>query len=200
VRHARLLGDRLARQHRRGRRDPDFRWHVSVAGESYLPKWADFVAIVQEVRPGVMFCVPMPPRQFWLNVNPYTLHVWELHDDALTSQWRDEARATREGQLSGRFPGRPEPEPRHLNQPERSLAMPEPRPLRTTVDAYVKRPEPLELLAEDILTAHRLATDHGRQALRFALECGELLLEAKAQVPTGSWEDWLRSHLAPSSA
>jgi hypothetical protein len=73
--------------------------------------------------------------------------------------------------------------------------MPEPRPLRTTVDAYVKRPEPLELLAEDILTAHRLATDHGRQALRFALECGELLLEAKAQVPTGSWEDWLRSHL-----
>jgi hypothetical protein len=88
---------------------PDFRWHISAAGESYLPKWADFVAIVQQLRPGVMFCVPMPPRQFWLNVNPYTLHVWELHDDALTSQWRDEGRATHAGQRSGRFPGRPEP-------------------------------------------------------------------------------------------
>ena len=70
--------------------------------------FADIVAIVQEVRPGVMFCVPMPPRQFWLNVNPNVLHVWEIRDDALTTQWREEARATHAGQRAGRFPGRPE--------------------------------------------------------------------------------------------
>lgn len=91
------------------RQIPDYRWHVSVAGESYLPKWADFVAIVQEVRPGVMFCVPMPPRQFWLNVNPNVLHVWEIRDEMLTRQWREEARATHAGQRAGRFPGRAEP-------------------------------------------------------------------------------------------
>jgi hypothetical protein len=87
---------------------PDFRWHISVAGESSVPRWADFVAIVHELRPGVMFCVPMPPPQFWLNVNPNTLHVWEIKDEALTSQWRDEGLATRAGQRSGRFPGSPE--------------------------------------------------------------------------------------------
>ena len=88
---------------------PDLRWHVSVAGESGVPRWADFVAIVQEVRPGIMFCVPMPPKQFWLNVNPNVLHVWEIRDDALTTQWREEGMATREGQRQGRFPGSPTP-------------------------------------------------------------------------------------------
>lgn len=84
---------------------PDLRWHVSVAGELNLPIWKDFVAIVQEVRPGVMFCVPMPPRQFWLNVNPNVLHVWEIRDPSLESQWREEGMHVREGQRSGRFPG-----------------------------------------------------------------------------------------------
>lgn len=88
---------------------PAYRWHVSVAGEQRLPKWADFVAIVQEVRPGVMFCVPMPPKQFWLNVNPYVLHVWEISDEMLERQWREEARQTHAGQRAGRFPGRAEP-------------------------------------------------------------------------------------------
>jgi hypothetical protein len=87
---------------------PDFRWHVSVAGESSVPLWKDFVAIVQEARPGVMFCVPMPPPQFWLNVNPYVLHVWETRDEALIRQWVDEGRHVRAGQRAGRFPGVPE--------------------------------------------------------------------------------------------
>jgi hypothetical protein len=87
---------------------PEIRWHVSVAGEDGVPRWADFVAIVQEVRPGVMFCVPMPPRQFWLNVNPNVLHVWETKDELMTRQWREEGLHVRAGQRAGRFPGVPE--------------------------------------------------------------------------------------------
>lgn len=88
---------------------PDLRWHVSVALSTGVPRWSDFVAIVQEVRPGVMFCVPMPPRQFWINVNPNTLHVWETKDERLERMWREEGMAVRDGQRQGRFPGSPTP-------------------------------------------------------------------------------------------
>lgn len=69
---------------------PDYRWHVSVAGERSTPAWRAFVAIVQEVRPGVMFCVPMPPRSHWLNLNENVMHVHETKDAALTDQWKAE--------------------------------------------------------------------------------------------------------------
>lgn len=88
---------------------PDGRWHISVAGERAVPRWADFVAIAQKLRPGVMFCVPMPPRQFWLNVDPRVLHVWEIKDPALERQWREEGQLAQREQRSGRLPGSPSP-------------------------------------------------------------------------------------------
>lgn len=89
--------------------EPELRWHISVAGESGVPRWGDFVAIVQRLRPGVMFCVPMPPEQYWINVNERTLHVWEIKDPPLERQWREEGQTVQRGQRVGRFPGAPEP-------------------------------------------------------------------------------------------
>lgn len=71
------------------------------------------------------------------------------------------------------------------------------RPLITSIEGYMKRPDPpseLALLAEDIREAHARVFHHAGQALRFALECGELLCEAKARVPHGQWEVWLDSN------
>lgn len=69
---------------------PDPRWHVSVAGEDSVPPWNHFAAIVHELRPGVSFCVPMPPRSQWINVHEHVLHVWEIRDPALARQWASE--------------------------------------------------------------------------------------------------------------
>jgi hypothetical protein len=79
----------------------DYRWHISVAGPDTVPPWADFVAIVHALRPGVMFCVPMPPQSYWMNVNSRVLHVWELHDDALTEGWRATGEHARAAGLGG---------------------------------------------------------------------------------------------------
>lgn len=68
----------------------DYRWHVSVAGESNVPRWSHLVAIGHEVRPGVCFCVGVPPRSHWMSVHPHCLHLWELRDENLTDQWMAE--------------------------------------------------------------------------------------------------------------
>jgi hypothetical protein len=71
---------------------PDWRWHVSVSGMGRLPDWRAFVALVHHVRPGVVFCVGVPPPNQWINVNPNVLHAFEIHDRTLTDQWRMEGR------------------------------------------------------------------------------------------------------------
>lgn len=67
---------------------PDMRWHVSVSAIGRVPSWAEFVAVVHHIRPGVMFTVPLPPPQFWLNINPFVLHAYEIHDATLIKAWR----------------------------------------------------------------------------------------------------------------
>ena len=74
---------------------PDWRWHISVAGQKDVPRWKDLVAIVQDLRPGVFFCVGLPPRSMWMSVHPNTLHATEIKDAPLIEQWRMEGRITR---------------------------------------------------------------------------------------------------------
>jgi hypothetical protein len=50
-------------------------------------------------------------------------------------------------------------------------------------------------LAERIEAAHTSATRYARNALEFAALCGELLLEAKAQVGHGNWLAWVEANL-----
>jgi hypothetical protein len=69
---------------------PDWRWHISVAGQDDVPRWRDLVAIAHELRPGVAFVVGVPPRSHWMSVHPHCLHLWETHDENLTAQWMAE--------------------------------------------------------------------------------------------------------------
>jgi hypothetical protein len=86
-------------------RDPvgedDLRWHISVSAEAHLatghdvPTWREFVTIVHQLRPGIAFCVPVPPRNQWMNKNPNVLHVVETKDGALIADWRRQGEAVR---------------------------------------------------------------------------------------------------------
>ncbi len=73
----------------------DLRWHISVRGPSRVPTWEELVRAAHELRPGVVFCVPMPPRTWWINVHEHVLHLWEVRDVNLETQWRSEARGDR---------------------------------------------------------------------------------------------------------
>jgi len=66
----------------------DWRWHLSVQGPGRIPNWEEMVAAAHELRPGVVFCVPMPPRSWWVNCHPHVLHLWETNDPHLVAEWR----------------------------------------------------------------------------------------------------------------
>ena len=68
----------------------DLRWHISVSGVRRLPTWEEMVDAAHSLRPGVMFCIPMPPSSMWLNVHETTLHLWQIVDPNLETQWREE--------------------------------------------------------------------------------------------------------------
>lgn len=78
-----------------GRREPDYRWHVSIKHEGRVPYWDEMVDAAHELRPGVCFVVGVPPRSWWMNVHPFVLHLWETKDENLTAQWKAERQAHR---------------------------------------------------------------------------------------------------------
>ena len=51
-------------------------------------------------------------------------------------------------------------------------------------------------LGTEINDTHALAQQHAGEAIKHALRCGELLIEAKAKVPHGQWLPWLRQNIA----
>lgn len=57
-------------------------------------------------------------------------------------------------------------------------------------------------LGERIRMRVRMAENHLKKALEYALEIGGLLNEAKPQIKHGEWQDWLTAHcdLAPRTA
>lgn len=75
-----------------GRAEPDPRWHLSIAADDKVPTWDAVAAIAHELRPGVPFALGVPPKSWWINVHPGTLHLWELRDQNLLDQWRAERR------------------------------------------------------------------------------------------------------------
>jgi hypothetical protein len=70
--------------------DPDPRWHLSMIGPGRVPTWSEMAEACHTLRPGVVFVMGIPPRSWWINVHPDCLHAWEVKDDHLTHQWRDE--------------------------------------------------------------------------------------------------------------
>jgi hypothetical protein len=71
---------------------PDVRWHVSIAAHGRVPSWNEIAETLHALRPGIPFVLGVPPRSWWMNVNPHVLHAWETKDVGLIAQWRFEAR------------------------------------------------------------------------------------------------------------
>ena len=72
--------------------DGDERWHISLSGPGRVPRWEELADAAHELRPGVPMAVGIPPRSWWLNVHPHTLHLWELRDAHLIAEWHRNAR------------------------------------------------------------------------------------------------------------
>lgn len=92
------------------------RWHISLSLESsappsnVVPEWRNLVAVAHKLRPGVCFCVPVPPRSQWYNLHPAVLHVYEISDPDLEAHFHDQHHAAVEAERSdSRFMGITEP-------------------------------------------------------------------------------------------
>lgn len=77
--------------------EEDGRWHLSISHPWRLPSWDEINAARDAcIPPQIWLCQPMPPKQFWVNLHPYCLHLWEVRDRDLIAQW-----ATDGGAASG---------------------------------------------------------------------------------------------------
>jgi len=68
----------------------DLRWHISVRHLTRVPEWDEVALAGHELRPGVVFCIGVPPRSWWLNLHQHVLHLYELKDEQLIRQWQFE--------------------------------------------------------------------------------------------------------------
>jgi hypothetical protein len=73
----------------------DKRWHISLRYgdpgiDGRVPTWDELASAAHELRPGVVFCIGVPPRSWWINVHEHVLHLWELRDENLIERWRQE--------------------------------------------------------------------------------------------------------------
>lgn len=73
----------------------DLRWHISLRHEKRIPTWDELAACGHDLRPGVCFCIGVPPRSWWMNLHENVLHLWELRDQPIMAQWRAESQQGR---------------------------------------------------------------------------------------------------------
>lgn len=78
----------LGREHWKGDPPHQARWHLSISGPNRLATWDEIVSAAHDLRPGVPFCMGVPPRSWWMNVHPHVLHLWQTYDEALLEQWK----------------------------------------------------------------------------------------------------------------
>jgi hypothetical protein len=80
----------------------DLRWHVSVSRRDRVPTWDEMAKTIHALRPGVMFVIPLPPKNLWVNIHENCLHAHEVKDEPLVEQWRHEGQVMRSLQTAGR--------------------------------------------------------------------------------------------------
>ena len=69
------------------------RWHMSISHPFRLPTWDEIGEARDALLPAELhFCIPHPPREFWMNLHPFCLHMWELRDDSLIEMFEAEGR------------------------------------------------------------------------------------------------------------
>lgn len=101
-------GARLFRYGRRGgiilSRD-DGRLHLSISFPDRLPTWDEIKHAREELLPeDAFFCVPYPPKKYWMSVHAYAMHLYEVRDETLVNLWTEigealGAAASRNGRL-----------------------------------------------------------------------------------------------------
>lgn len=70
----------------------DLRWHISVSCPDDVPPWSSLAKAGHDLRPGVAFCIGVPPRSMWVNLHPNVLHLHELRDQPLIASFRENAK------------------------------------------------------------------------------------------------------------
>jgi hypothetical protein len=70
------------------REGAELRWHLSISHPFRLPTWDEINAARDACIPAdVWLCQPMPPKDYWVNLHPHTLHLWQVRDRELIAQW-----------------------------------------------------------------------------------------------------------------
>lgn len=64
------------------------RWHLSVSHRDRVPTWGEIGIARDALLPEeIHFMVPHPPRRYWINYNRKVLHLWEMRDRELITQF-----------------------------------------------------------------------------------------------------------------
>lgn len=69
--------------------------YLSISHPERDPTWDEIKHVQNELRPGVFFCMPMPPEEWWLSIAPRCYHVYEVKDEALIGLWKEAGEAAR---------------------------------------------------------------------------------------------------------
>jgi hypothetical protein len=88
-----------------------------------------------------------------------------------------------------------------ISSRDRRNRTPEPEPSSVLLPVSPSPPQPCAELSTIALEAnkeHQLATDSAWQAIKHAVRCGELLAQAKAELPHGSFLPWLQGNFKAS--
>jgi hypothetical protein len=57
-------------------------WHLSVAHKHRLPGWTEIADVRYELVPDdVTMALLLPPRDEYLNIHEFTLHLWQIEND-----------------------------------------------------------------------------------------------------------------------
>lgn len=72
------------------------RWHLSVSCADRLPTWDELGDARDALLPAdVWLCMPHPPRDYWMNIHPHCMHLYETRDSVLVRLWRENGEAAR---------------------------------------------------------------------------------------------------------
>lgn len=75
----------------------DLRWHISMSCEKRDPTWAEIKHVQNTLKPGIFFCMPMPPAEYWINIHERAYHLEEVKDPQQIEHWKAQRSDTQQG-------------------------------------------------------------------------------------------------------
>jgi hypothetical protein len=77
---------------------PNGYWHISVSHPERDPTWEEIKHVQNELKPGVFFAMPMPPKEWWMSIAKRCYHLFEVKDEVLIRMWKAS------GEMARRYP------------------------------------------------------------------------------------------------